>query len=77
MFPLSSHRNRSLSSDASKGQVAQNAGFHLHCGDTLTLGAASDPGSTGLPKEMQSATPFTLHTLSVTLYIVAEFLELK
>lgn len=75
--PLLPQEENAVSSGAGKGWVAQNPGSQLQCGGMLTLVAASDPGSTGSCRDMQSAIPFTLHTLSVTPFVVAEFFYLK
>ena len=50
---------------AHKGRVAQNPGSHPPCGEILTLRAASDQGSAGSPREMQSLAPCKWLSLSL------------
>lgn len=50
---------------AHKGRVAQNPGSHPVCGEMLMLRAASDQGTAGSPREMQSLAPCKWLSLSL------------
>ena len=55
---------------AHKGRVAQNPGSHPVCGEMLMLRAASDQGTAGSPREMQSLAPCKWLSLTLCCSVV-------